>query len=82
MKLKTLIQNYRSQNTPDLAHRIGNWLLSAGAAGVAMMSAPELLREAGIDFTWPYFVVKALKGLIALGVFGKIFTKLMGEPTK
>ena len=78
--IKKLYANYQSQNTPELAHKVGNWLLSLGAIGVTIVGLPAIMETSGITgFVVPAFALKIAKGLIAAGVFGKVITKLFGQ---
>lgn len=80
--IKKLYANYSSQNTPELAHKIGNYLLSFGALGVTIVGLPELMTQAGItNFVMPVILTQVAKALIACGVFGKIITKFFGVAT-
>jgi len=80
IKFSQLISNYKSQNTPDLAHKIGNIALICAGLSISILGFPTLMQEAGFEgIVLPVFAIKAAKILAAIGVFGKIITKLFGN---
>ncbi len=71
--------NFGKQNTPQLIEKIGNIALISAGIGTAIVGLPATLATAGLGaITIPAIVLIAGKGCIAIGVFGKLFTKLFG----
>jgi hypothetical protein len=88
MKDNFSIKNFGVQNTPKWAQKTGDALLLAGTLGLAIVGFPAtaaaVAAEAGIvlAFQLPAGVLLAGKGLVAIGVAGKLFTKFFGLKTE
>jgi hypothetical protein len=63
-------KNYGKNNTPELAQKIGDILLVAGAVGGVIATAPIAL---------PAAVVTAGGYLLTIGALGKVITKFFGK---
>jgi hypothetical protein len=81
MKNKFGFSQFVSQNTPLLAQKIGDISLICAALAVSILGFPTMMAEAGFTFVLPLFLLKIAKVLAAIGIFGKIITKMMGKTT-
>ena len=84
MENNIAFKNFGSQNTPKVIQKVGDALLLAGTLGLAIVGLPATLAVAGAEagislaIALPTGVMVAGKGLVAIGVVGKLFTKFFG----
>lgn len=79
MKNKFGFSQFISQNTPILAQKIGDISLIFAALSVSILGFPVMMSEAGFVFVMPVFLLKIAKVSAAIGIFGKVITKMMGK---
>lgn len=78
-KITFSLKNFSSQNTPNLAHTIGDWGLKISAIGIMIIGLPVALDAQGVSgIVLPAILIKGAKVCVAIGVMAKTVAKMFG----
>lgn len=68
-------KNFSEGNTPDMAYKIGNWLLIVGTIGAVIVGAPAAVPALII----PSWLSQVGLWGVFIGTMGKTLTKMLGK---